>query len=200
MDGRGTRNFGDGRKYVGHFRLNKMDGPGKLTWPDGRTFLGTFKNNRMAGKGKMRYPGSGHERLGTMDDGQWVGDAVYVEVLPNRRNRHWLEHWENGTYEPSVKVFKRVRNRYTDIKVEVVCKAHAMNPVARLLKDGREMLAAEETQLEVEGEIATLTAGLPFSDEAFKVYTCMAMTVSAEGLLQEAKTVEEENIERRVGT
>ena len=72
----------------------------------------------MVGEGKMRYA-SGHERIGTMDNDEWTGDAVYLEVvyviklhtlamlsLINRlylqRHPHgtlkWSEYWVNGTY------------------------------------------------------------------------------------------------------
>ena len=33
----------------------------------------------MVGEGKMRYA-SGHERIGIMDNDEWTGEAVYLEV------------------------------------------------------------------------------------------------------------------------
>ena len=33
----------------------------------------------MVGEGKMRYA-SGYERIGTMDNDEWTGEAVYLEV------------------------------------------------------------------------------------------------------------------------
>ena len=34
----------------------------------------------MVGEGKMMYA-SGHERIGIMDNDEWTGEAVYLEVI-----------------------------------------------------------------------------------------------------------------------
>ena len=80
----------------------------------------------------MRYA-SGHERIGIMDNDEWTGEAVYLERHPHGTLK-WSEQWANGTYSPSVKILKHVRNRYYDITVTVSCKAHAQRPRAVLYK------------------------------------------------------------------
>ena len=37
----------------------------------------------MVGEGRMRYP-SGHERIGTMDNDEWIGGALYLEASFDR--------------------------------------------------------------------------------------------------------------------
>ena len=57
----------------------------------------------MVGEGKMRYA-SGHERIGTMDNDEWTGEAVYLEVTLTDKhcnefrltNRKFLEYIYRG--------------------------------------------------------------------------------------------------------
>ena len=117
----------------------------------------------------MRYA-SGHERIGIMDNDEWTGEAVYLERHPHGTLK-WSEQWANGTYSPSVKILKHVRNRYYEITVTVSCKAHAQRPKAVLYKEGRRV---EVARSETKGEINTAVDKLPFSDESFKVWSCRA--------------------------
>lgn len=47
-------------------------------------------------------------------------------------------------------------------------QVHATNPTGRLLREGSEFSKEES----VKGEILKIVATLPFSDDAFKVYSC----------------------------
>ena len=64
--------------------------------------------------GTMEYP-SGHKRTGYLDNDLWKGEVKYEEEGVN--NQGWIEVWEGNRYLPSVKIFKKVKNNYTDISV-----------------------------------------------------------------------------------
>jgi hypothetical protein len=89
----------------------------------------------------------------------------------------WHEDWINGTYSPSVKIMKRVRNKYTDITVEVLCKVHARNPKAKLLKEGRDISAATGEEQNELREVRNRDILLPSADyevvaEGLKITFC----------------------------
>ena len=48
----------------------------------------------MVGEGKMMYA-SGHERIGIMDNDEWTGEAVYLEVIKHYHvNKFSLSNWK----------------------------------------------------------------------------------------------------------
>ncbi len=182
MHGRGNRYFSHGSNYSGEMSFNQLHGKGRMEWADGRVYVGRFRHNRMVGRGIMRYP-NGDIRRGTMENDEWEGEAQFVESSAgegDEDSRTWKEEWRNGSYEDRVKIFKKVDNDYTSIKVRVVCKAHGPPPVEAQLYQGEELIreGRHDRRIKVEvkrsGEVYTIAAEIPFSDDSFAIYTCMS--------------------------
>ena len=53
MDGQGTFEWPDGRKYIGSYKDDKKDGEGQYEWPDGRKYKGLWKNGKQHGEGSF---------------------------------------------------------------------------------------------------------------------------------------------------
>ena len=47
----------------------------------------------MVGEGKMMYA-SGHERIGIMDNDEWTGEAVYLEVTKHCLVNKFIQSWQ----------------------------------------------------------------------------------------------------------
>lgn len=174
MHGIGNRYFEDGRNYSGYFKHNIMHGSGRMFYPNGTVFSGIFLNGVESGNAEVTYA-NGDTRTGFLRDGMesWVGKAVYKEA--SRHGNLWNEYWKNGRYEGRVYIHKNVVDKYETIQVEIICKVHAKNARAVMSKEGVN-LDIEPREPDFPGhEIQTLVATLPFSDDAFKVYTCRAV-------------------------
>lgn len=61
----------DGRKYVGHFALDKMNGHGHLVFPDGREYDGGWKLNVRHGEAKVLTK-DGQVKVGEFDNGKVI--------------------------------------------------------------------------------------------------------------------------------
>jgi hypothetical protein len=46
MHGLGEHNWGDGRKYIGKYVMDKKEGYGEIDWPDGRRYEGFWKDGK----------------------------------------------------------------------------------------------------------------------------------------------------------
>ena len=51
MEGTGTFQWPDGRKFEGQFVKDKKQGPGVFTWSDGRKYDGEWKDGKQHGAG-----------------------------------------------------------------------------------------------------------------------------------------------------
>lgn len=71
MQGHGTLNYGDGRKYEGDFHANLRSGQGAMDWPDGRRYVGAWKEGKQHGKGIMIENGK------VVQDGSWAHGQFY---------------------------------------------------------------------------------------------------------------------------
>ena len=112
MHGIGQRYFDNGTNYTGKFYHNQMHGRGQMEWPNGTRFIGEFANNRANGHGKMMFA-NGNKRKGVLKSGFWQGKADFTE----RDGTKWKEFWINGTFKPSLRLYKNVENNYTDVNV-----------------------------------------------------------------------------------
>lgn len=55
-NGKGTVTFGNGNKYAGEFKDDNFNGQGTYTWADGREYVGEFKDDHLSGQGTETYP------------------------------------------------------------------------------------------------------------------------------------------------
>lgn len=70
LQGRGTYEWVDGRKYEGEWAKDEMHGSGVYTWPDGRKYVGEFQ------KGKKHGWGTLEETAGTYV-GEWANNLKH---------------------------------------------------------------------------------------------------------------------------
>jgi hypothetical protein len=61
MDGKGSFEWPDGRKYKGEYYDDKKSGYGVFKWPDGRKYKGAWLNGKQHGRG-IYFSSSGQER------------------------------------------------------------------------------------------------------------------------------------------
>ena len=83
----------------------------------------------------------------------------------------WHEFWNEENYIPSVKIEKKVIDKYSAIVVQIICKGHGIASRLQLFKGDGELVTNMEQRLD--GEITILTSTLPFSVESFKVFKCV---------------------------
>ena len=56
VNGKGTLQFSDGRKYVGNFVNSTKSGIGTFSWTNGEIYIGSFSNDMMHGDGIYYFP------------------------------------------------------------------------------------------------------------------------------------------------
>jgi gag-polyprotein putative aspartyl protease/MORN repeat len=71
----GTKDYGNGDKYVGEFRAGKPDGYGTLSGPNGK-YVGQLKNNRLEGWGTQYNPDGTIVYSGMFVNGQRANTAA----------------------------------------------------------------------------------------------------------------------------
>ena len=69
-------------------------------------------------------------------------------------------------------------------QVLVICKVHGRGVRADLYKEGTRLDDVNETR---SGEVLKLSFRIPFSDESFKLYTCIAASADGTGEAIQAK-------------
>ena len=76
-NGKGTRTFTDGAKYVGEFKDGIANGKGTHTFTDGAKYVGEFKDGIENGKGTYTFT-DGAKYVGEFKDGKYNGQGTYT--------------------------------------------------------------------------------------------------------------------------
>ena len=126
VNGKGTLQFSDGRKYVGNFVNSTKSGIGTFSWtngeiyigsfsndmmhgdgiyyfPDGRKYIGHFKKNIKHGKGRFEWPN------GKLYQGEFKNDLMNgYGIMTDLNKKSTRGIWHNGNFKKeSIKVPKK---------------------------------------------------------------------------------------------
>ena len=69
-EGKGKKEYRDGRLYEGEWKNNKREGKGIEKYPDGAIYEGEFKTDLKEGKGIFKYPDGSYHK------GQWKDNIL----------------------------------------------------------------------------------------------------------------------------
>ena len=69
-NGKATKKYASGEKYVGNFKAGKYDGKGSLYFPNGGKYVGSFKAGKYDGKGTLKFPND-EKYVGTFKAGNF---------------------------------------------------------------------------------------------------------------------------------
>ena len=72
MDGFGTYEWKDGRKYQGEYLDDKKHGYGIFKWYDGRQYAGYWANGHQHGLGVYTKPTENKTKYGLWEDGKLI--------------------------------------------------------------------------------------------------------------------------------
>lgn len=108
VNGDGSYNWADGRKYVGHWMDDKVHGRGAYSLADGTTFVGQFKAGQISGQGVFESA-NGHKYVGEYQNSKrhgwgtytWPDGKKYVGEFKDDE-----EHGEGSLTYPNGRVFR----------------------------------------------------------------------------------------------
>jgi len=108
VNGDGSYNWADGRKYVGHWMDDKVHGRGAYSLADGTTFVGQFKAGQISGQGVFESA-NGHKYVGEYQNSKrhgwgtytWPDGKKYVGEFKDDE-----EHGEGSLTYPDGRIFR----------------------------------------------------------------------------------------------
>ncbi|TRY79850.1 hypothetical protein TCAL_07381, partial [Tigriopus californicus] len=166
MHGQGQRYFANGvHNYTGTFHYNEMDGEGQIFFANGSHFSGRFRNNRLCGPGNMTLLTC----IATHKDDVWEGSVKYFDHV---MNMFWAEEWSNGTYEPSLHLYKKVQKNSSDVDPEVICRVHAIDELPPILSRNGFPIPIRNLETVVEREFTTIKFKLELNLEMVTEFSC----------------------------
>ena len=114
INGTGTYDWGNKRKYVGEWKEGKMNGKGKLMYSDGTYYEGEFTSGKKNGHGKYVW------EINKYYIGQWKDDKPNGKGVYHKYGKETKGFWANGhLFSKTVgsdggnNIFKEVRKRPT---------------------------------------------------------------------------------------
>lgn len=82
----------------------------------------------------------------------------------------WLEEWFNGTYKPSLQLYKMVQKNSSDVDPEVICRVHAIDGATPILS--RNGFPINNLEPHADGEFTTINFKLDLNLEMVTEFTC----------------------------
>ena len=113
INGMGTYDWGNKRKYIGEWKEGKMDGKGKLMYSDGTYYEGEFTSGKKNGQGKYVW------EINKYYIGQWKNDKPHGKGVYHKYGKETNGFWFDGhLFSKTVggdnnNIFKEVRKRPT---------------------------------------------------------------------------------------
>jgi hypothetical protein len=97
-DGKGTKVFPSGAKYIGEFRKGQLHGEGTLVFSDGRQYIGSWRDNYRQGQGRLRFP-NGDEYVGGFLQSDFHGQGTMTYANGDVYAGQWKTGFPHGKGE-----------------------------------------------------------------------------------------------------
>jgi hypothetical protein len=95
VDGVGTYEWSDGRRYEGQWKNDNVHGQGAFSYANGNKFVGQFKAGKISGQGRFESV-SGHRYVGEYKNNQRHGWGTYTWPDGSKYEGQFAEDEQNG--------------------------------------------------------------------------------------------------------
>ena len=97
MYGQGTYTFASGEKYVGEYKDDKRNGQGTYTYASGDKYVGEYKDSKRTGQGTYTWA-DGDKYVGGFKDGKFHGQGTYTYANGRKERGYYV----NNEYVPDI--------------------------------------------------------------------------------------------------